>query len=790
MYKLEKENEKIILLKKKYLKNDKKIIYINFRNIIIFNFTLNYKYIFLILLIIYFIKIEVSINNNEIEENEILNKDKSRNYLKIKMINKFNSYIKKCHNSNLFNKRSYILYKKPKISVILPIYNGGQYLCNSLTSIQNQNMEDIEIILIDDFSSDNSIIVIEEYMKQDPRIRLIKNNKNKKILYSKSIGALNSKGEYIIQLDQDDMFIRDDAFRILYYEAKKYNLDLIQMRDIIKNNFVFQKKTLVNQFGFHLIYPKKNHYKTHPEFKDKLFTENNNYLLWGILIKTDLYKNAIYNLWPLIMNYKIIFNEDYIITSMLVKLAKKYKYINKFILIHLIHSKSISNDHFNNNEFYLTLYFYIYYLYEYYVKNSPRNINIIINYIYTNSYYFSKGINLFPKMFDSIIRIILNNDYLSLEKKKIFFNKLNIDINNYEKFNTYKYLMNEKEYKEIINFHKKNSNYNIKKEIINNLINIKYKITIIIYCFDLKFLSKTIYSILNQINIINEILIIFDNNNNKKNIKYINNLINKYNNIKLIKNKEFKGKIYSYSIGVLNAKGKYILPLQPGYTLAKENILSYLNNLANENNLDILEFNILIENGFNIQNSKFKLYKCLHFQKNKDLDIIKINEKYKDINQEKELLFNKLIKTNIYKKIIYKYKLNKLNIKIINFYDNILIFLLNKYKTKFKHIDEFGIIQNKNNIIFLEKKNIINDKYQLINDSIFYINFLFDNSENTFLDKKYVFHEFINILSIIFNKFIKIRRSAIKLIEKFNKCKFINIEDKNELIFFYNSLIN
>ena len=113
----------------------------------------------------------------------------------------------------------------------MPIFNGGKYLNYSLCSIQNQKMKEIEIILIDDFSSDNSIIIIEEYMKKDPRIRLIKNNKNKKILYSKSIASLNSNGEYIVELDQDDMFIREDAFNLLYFEAKNQRLDLLQMRD-------------------------------------------------------------------------------------------------------------------------------------------------------------------------------------------------------------------------------------------------------------------------------------------------------------------------------------------------------------------------------------------------------------------------------------------------------------------------------------------------------------------------------------------------------------------------------
>ena len=55
------------------------------------------------------------------------------------------------------------------------------------------------------------------------------------------------------------------------------------------------------------------------------------------------------------MNYQIIFNEDYIITTMIAKLAKNYKYINKFCLIHLRHSNSISYNYAENKEFYLII---------------------------------------------------------------------------------------------------------------------------------------------------------------------------------------------------------------------------------------------------------------------------------------------------------------------------------------------------------------------------------------------------------------------------------------------------
>ena len=621
----------------------------------------------------------------------------------------------------------------------MPIYNGGRYLKNSLVSIEIQNLKEIEIILIDDCSTDNSISIIEDYMKKDLRIRLIKNIKNRKILYSKSIGALNSNGEYIIELDQDDMFIRENAFQILYSEAKTHGLDLVQMRDFFKNEFHFKKRTTVNQIGLHYIHSKNIHYKVQPELKEQIFTKNNNYLLWGLLIKTDLYKNAIFHLWPLIMNYQIIFNEDYIITTMIAKLAINYKYINSFALIHLKHLKSISNNHSENNEFYLSLYFYAYYLNEYYIKKDPKTINILINYIYTYLAGFSKGINMFPSMFEYIIQIILNNDYLSYKEKEKLFRNLKININAYNKFKSYEYIMDKNEFKNIQKFQNIIKNHKEKIKIKKHL---KYNITIIIYCKEYKYLSETLHSLLYQIDIYNEIIIVYDNNDENI-LKYIKDLVKANENIKIINNNENKGILYSYSIGIINANGEYILCLQPGYTLSKKDFLFNLYKAAQDNKLDILEFNLLINDYENIKNNSLKLYKCSHFQSNKDLNIIKSDTKNKDLDQEKELLFNKLIKADIYKIIIKYYGLNKNIITIYNYYENILMFLFNKYKLNFGHIDEFGLIKKNNKREIFLLNNIKNKT--IFNDSISYINFLFDNSNNTFLDKTKVLKELINI---------------------------------------------
>ena len=91
-----------------------------------------------------------------------------------------------------------------------------------------------------------------------------------------------------MELDQDDLFIKDDIFDILYYEAEKNNLDLVQISDICKHNLYFQNGAGINYISRHFIFPQKEHYKTQPELKDTNFRGRNNYLLWGLLIKSDI----------------------------------------------------------------------------------------------------------------------------------------------------------------------------------------------------------------------------------------------------------------------------------------------------------------------------------------------------------------------------------------------------------------------------------------------------------------------------------------------------------------------
>jgi len=96
---------------------------------------------------------------------------------------------------------------KPIISVILPIYNGEEYLNEAMESILIQTFKDFELIVIDDASNDNSVEIINKY--EDPRIKLHENKKNIGQASSENIGLTLSSGKYIARLDQDDVMLQD-----------------------------------------------------------------------------------------------------------------------------------------------------------------------------------------------------------------------------------------------------------------------------------------------------------------------------------------------------------------------------------------------------------------------------------------------------------------------------------------------------------------------------------------------------------------------------------------------------
>lgn len=123
--------------------------------------------------------------------------------------------------------------KEIKISVIMPIYNAGEYLSRAIGDVLSQTLTDIELICVDDGSTDNSASIIEKYKRIDSRVSSVRqNNAGPSIARNKGLEFVT--GKYIIFLDADDMY-EPTLLQTLYEVAERDNLDVAVARFDIYN---------------------------------------------------------------------------------------------------------------------------------------------------------------------------------------------------------------------------------------------------------------------------------------------------------------------------------------------------------------------------------------------------------------------------------------------------------------------------------------------------------------------------------------------------------------------------
>ena len=205
-------------------------------------------------------------------------------------VQKYFEYLDLAKAGIYINKQNLIPNENPKISIIISIYNRENYVKSTTRSIQNQNLKEIEIIYIDDFSTDNSVNYIKEEQKKDPRIILYQNKQNMGTLYSKSIGALLARGEYIYSLDSDDMLCSENYLNILYQNTENGRLYFVQARAL------------------------------YVDLNDKKISKKkpNWMVLWAKLIKTDYYRKAVYSVgYDALINKVTVLDDDIISVFMI-----------------------------------------------------------------------------------------------------------------------------------------------------------------------------------------------------------------------------------------------------------------------------------------------------------------------------------------------------------------------------------------------------------------------------------------------------------------------------------------
>ena len=338
-------------------------------------------------------------------------------------------FIDKCIN-NLQIHDYNLSYNSPIFSVVIPTYNCEKTIYYPITSIQNQNFSEYEIILIDDFSKDNTSKIIQSLNQHDRRIRCVINKKNQGTLYSRCIGTLMAKGEYIFALDNDDMIFTENIFDYFYKMTKEEKYEIIGFRAVSASSYSDNIEQMKDLYTY---VHQNNLYILQPKLRTWLITNNGKFSLhdltiWAKIIKSQLYIKAINLLGKKRYSTYMSWAEDSSMNVIIFSIAESFKYVHKYGILHITSLKTASFTQPINNKFYGEL-FLAEIIFDFSEKNEDKNYSVymILNSIkrYINYKSIINKHNL--KYFSEIIFKLIKSRYISK------FNKFQL-INSFHNF--------------------------------------------------------------------------------------------------------------------------------------------------------------------------------------------------------------------------------------------------------------------------------------------------------------------------------------------------------------------
>ena len=215
--------------------------------------------------------------------------------------------------------------EKGLITIVLPIYNVEKYLDRCMHSIVNQTFSNLEILMIDDGSTDSSGVLCDKWAKEDSRVRVI-HKKNAGLGMARNTGIDNARGEYICFFDSDD-YIELNSVEILYLHAKKYSSEVVVFGfNTVDSSGIVKKKTI--PLPGKLVYSGNEIRK---KFLPDLIAKNP---YTGE--ETNLWMSAwasMYSLKLIINNNWRFISERIIISEDVYSLLCLYKYVNRVSIV-------------------------------------------------------------------------------------------------------------------------------------------------------------------------------------------------------------------------------------------------------------------------------------------------------------------------------------------------------------------------------------------------------------------------------------------------------------------------
>lgn len=209
----------------------------------------------------------------------------------------------------------------PKVSVIVPFYNVEGYIEKCLDTLVNQTLEDIEIILVNDGSKDNSVLIAKKFLENYPKKIVYLEKENGGLSDARNFGIPYAKGEYIAFLDSDD-YVEKNMYEEMYNLAKKENSDMVQCNFYWE--YIDKNKKKIGDM---------QKYSNKKELITKGRVE-----AWNKLIKRELLENEEIR-FPKGLRY-----EDVEFTYKLAPYLEKVSFIDKPFIHYIQRQNSISNS--------------------------------------------------------------------------------------------------------------------------------------------------------------------------------------------------------------------------------------------------------------------------------------------------------------------------------------------------------------------------------------------------------------------------------------------------------------
>ncbi len=309
---------------------------------------------------------------------------------------------------------------REKLSVIIPVKNREDTLCRCLDSAISQNIDDMEIICIDDFSEDSSVEIIKSYIRKDNRIKLIDRRETSSCNYviqgvasARNLGLNAAKGEFIAFIDSDDWIEKHSYHQIIKNYTEDIDLVVFAANIIDKDCILSQEDYEYTTKYYNPHIEKKN--KVTPELLSKVSTS-----LWNKIFRTSIIKEYNIN-----FSESLIF-EDYEFVFKYLAHCKNLFFLNNRYYNYVQHNNSIMGE-VRNKKNYSQFYSLIAFLnvYKHYEKhNLVEKYKDALKYLLIKSYnddlYFFADSEDTKVCFDTFVSEILSK----IDKNVININEI------------------------------------------------------------------------------------------------------------------------------------------------------------------------------------------------------------------------------------------------------------------------------------------------------------------------------------------------------------------------------